>query len=128
MASAFQRTGEKIWTASYKDQFGRWRQRKGRASRAETFRIAQELEDDARRKRLMAPADKLVGSRDVLLAVEEYGRHLSLRRKSARQVSQAVARLKRVFIAAGIQRMEEIESSRIADAISSFCSQQGKHL
>ena len=73
MASVFKRKGETIWIASYQDAFGRWRQKRGRASRAETKRLAKELEDDARRKRLFpaqrtqAPAITVLQARKTVL-------------------------------------------------------------
>lgn len=126
MASAFQRAGEKIWTASYKDQFGRWRQRKGRASRAETFRIAQELEDDARRKRLMAETKGAAGNQSIEVAIRDYEKYLTTIRKGSRQVKQATARLLRVFGAARIRRLEEITADAIHEVVGNFESEKGR--
>jgi hypothetical protein len=125
MASVFQRAGENIWIASYKDQFGRWRHKRGRVSRAETLRLAKELEDDARRKRLLAPTKGVVGSQSIEDAINDYEKHLSGIRKGSRQVKQARARLVRVFQAANIRRLDEISADAIHEAVGNFESEKG---
>jgi hypothetical protein len=126
MASAFKRKGEKIWIASYQDQYGRWRQKRGRASRAETKSLAKRLEDDARRKRLVADTKGVACNQSIESAIEDYERYLSQIRKGSRQVKQAKSRLLRVFRAARIRRMEEISADAIHEAVGNFESEKGR--
>lgn len=125
MASVFMREGDRVWVASFKDERGIWRHRRGTASKAETLRLAKELEDDARRKRLIAPTKGVVGNQSVEVAINDYERYLGAIRKGSRQVKQAKARLLRVFRAAKIHRLAEITADAIHDAVESFASEKG---
>ncbi len=125
MPSVFLRKGEKLWIASYKDERGRWRQRRGSASHRQTEQLARDLEDEARRRRLVTPVQGAKGNQCIKKAIEGYRIHLSQRRKGDRQVKQAASRLLRVFDAAGIRRLSEINADAIQEAVLSLGSQNG---
>jgi hypothetical protein len=125
MASVFMREGDRVWVASFKDERGIWRQRRGTASKAETLRLARTLEDEARGKRVVAKAGSPLKSQSIERAIADYCLHLTECRKGSRQVDQAAARLKRVFDAARIHRLSEIDTDAIHEAVRSFGSQKG---
>jgi integrase len=125
MASVYRRPEHRPngpWTARYKDAGGKWRSRKGYASKAETERLARHLEDEASKVRAglvdpRAQSRREAELRPVADHVEDYRRALLAKGDTARHAAHTAGALRRVLADANVRTLGDLDPVRVQEAL-----------
>lgn len=124
MASVYKRGCDKSnkrapWYFSYKDEQGRWRQRKGFTDKSATERLAIKLEDEARMVREgIKQAEPEPEKRVASFQLEEYIKHLKQRDVSHTQLTNLRSRIKKTLAACNFQLVTQIQAQPVEDYLA----------
>jgi integrase/recombinase XerD len=123
MATIYKRTQDRgkrrtPWYIGYTDHTGRRRTAKGFTDKAETERLAAQLEDDARliRQGLKEPDNELLAEHKhgpISGHIQEFEKHLRNRDITNKQVSETISRLNRMISDCGFDSVADMKSHDI---------------
>jgi integrase len=125
MASVYRRPEHRPngpWTARFKGEDGKWHSRKGYASKAETLKLAQHLEDTAAKVRAglvdpRAQSRREAELRPVADHVEDYRRALLAKGDTPRHAAHTAGALRRVLADANVRAVSDLDPVRIQEAL-----------